>query len=109
MLVRQVIRVLLSEQAQAPDQEIICRNVTGFTAQYFDGTVWNSVWDSTQENNTVPMAVQLTLSVQDQNNQIHNYTHTFMLACSTAAVAGPNSTAATSGSTSSTGLSTGLP
>ena len=66
VLVRRVIRNLLPPSVQpAPDEEIICRGVNSFTIQYYDGSNWNSTWDSTAENNELPAAVQVILELQE--------------------------------------------
>jgi hypothetical protein len=60
-LVRQVWSNLLSPQAQTltPDDEVICRYVQNFALQYYDGTQWVTAWDSTQYNNSLPVAVMV--------------------------------------------------
>ncbi|HEY8751498.1 MAG TPA: type II secretion system protein GspJ [Tepidisphaeraceae bacterium] len=65
VLVREVWGNLLSQQAQTldPDKEVICRYVTSFTLQYYDGTQWQTSWDSTQYNNSLPVAVEVTLEL----------------------------------------------
>jgi hypothetical protein len=63
VLVRRVLRNLGSELTPAPDEEILCRGVSSFTLQYFDGSSWNTTWDSTTEDNTVPASVQVTLEL----------------------------------------------
>jgi type II secretion system protein J len=60
-LVRQVVPNLLSQQTPVPDEEVICRNVTTFALQYFDGEQWQTSWDSTQYNNALPAAVEVIL------------------------------------------------
>lgn len=62
VLVRRVIRNLLSQMAVTPDEEVLCRGVGGFNLRYFDGTNWQDSWDSTQEN-TLPAAVEVTLQL----------------------------------------------
>jgi prepilin-type N-terminal cleavage/methylation domain-containing protein len=88
-LVRKVTANILSTQQITPDEEILCRGVSGFTLQYFDGTQWNTTWDSTQEENQLPAAVQVTLTLDRKynNGQTHaiTYTRVFTLACSTIA------------------------
>ena len=66
-LVRQVTRNLLAQQVPDPDQEIICRNVTTFDIHYFADEIWNDDWDSTQEGDTVPAAVQITLEIRKKD------------------------------------------
>lgn len=88
VLVRRVIRNLLSQTQVNPDEEIICRGVNSFTLQYSTGSQWETTWDSTQEDNTIPAAVQVTLELQRPDTkgvmQTIRYTRTFALACSTA-------------------------
>jgi type II secretion system protein J len=63
-LVRRVWRNLLSPQDNGPDtEEILCRNVKSFALAYFDGTDWQTDWDSTVTTvpNSLPTAVQITL------------------------------------------------
>jgi prepilin-type N-terminal cleavage/methylation domain-containing protein len=60
-LVRYVTTNLLSPTLVDPTQETICRGVQSFSLSYFDGTNWNDTWDSSQQNNALPVAVQLTL------------------------------------------------
>jgi type II secretion system protein J len=65
-LVRQVWGNLLSQQAQSitPDEEVICRYVKNFTLEYYDGTQWVTAWDSTQYNNSLPVAVEVNIDIQ---------------------------------------------
>ncbi|MBV8782115.1 MAG: prepilin-type N-terminal cleavage/methylation domain-containing protein, partial [Phycisphaerae bacterium] len=55
-LVQKITRNLLSSTQMNPDEEVICRGVTGFTCRYFDGQNWQTSWDSSQENNILPLA-----------------------------------------------------
>jgi len=63
-LVRQVTGNLLAQVQQQPDEEVICRNVVNFNLQYFDGTQWQTSWDSTQYNNALPSAVQVIMDIR---------------------------------------------
>lgn len=69
------------------DEEILCRNVYGFTLQYFDGTEWQPSWDSTQYNNSLPAAVMITLVVGTPEKDASGkpkqdtYTRIFTLPC----------------------------
>lgn len=90
VLIRRVLRNLLAEVQPAPDEEILCRNVDSFTVQYFDGSNWDPTWDSTQEDNTLPAAVQFTLGIDQKLPNGKTTTTTFTrivpLACSMAAL-----------------------
>jgi prepilin-type N-terminal cleavage/methylation domain-containing protein len=101
VLVRKVIRNLLSPQESAnqivppgnPDVEVICRGVGGFSLRYFDGSAWDTTWDCTQEDYTVPAAVEVTLTLDRPNgnstepdgSRCFRYVRVIPLACSTAA------------------------
>jgi prepilin-type N-terminal cleavage/methylation domain-containing protein len=96
-LVRRVTSNLTQEEPAKPDEEILCRGVTGFSLQYFDGSEWNPTWDSTQEDNTIPAAVQVTLNISRpyNNGQPHTlvFTRVFPISCSNAAMDSNVSTA----------------
>ena len=65
VLVRQVQRNLLAQvESGEPDEEaVICRNVRSFFLRYYDGQQMLQAWDSTQLNNALPMAVEVTLEL----------------------------------------------
>ena len=94
VLVRKVVRNLLSQQAMNPDVEIIARGVASFALRYYNGSEWADDWDSTQEDNTLPAAVEVTLSMDPpvvaagtivQPPAPKTYVRIFQLPCSTAA------------------------
>jgi prepilin-type N-terminal cleavage/methylation domain-containing protein len=64
LLQRSITTNLLAPEAPTPVQQNICANVLALNFQYFDGTNWWPNWDSTQEDNTLPTAVQVTLQLQ---------------------------------------------
>ena len=64
LLQRSITTNLLAPETPTPVQDNICANVLGLTFQYFDGTNWWPNWDSTQQGNTLPTAVQVTLQLQ---------------------------------------------
>jgi type II secretion system protein J len=90
VLVRRVKRNLLSQTTVTPDTEVICRNVGNFTCQYYDGSEWLQSWDSTAEDNTLPVAVQVTLELQrptpnGKGTRTFKFTRIIPISCSTAA------------------------
>jgi type II secretion system protein J len=93
VLIRKVIRDLISDQAPNPDVEVICRGIDGFNLRYFDGTAWTDTWDSTAEDNTLPAAVEVTLTLDRDNGPSQNvdgkscfkFVRVLQLPCSTAA------------------------
>lgn len=90
VLVRRVTANLLSSTTVTPDEEILCRNVAGFSLRYFDGSQWNDSWDSTQEDNTIPAAVEVTIQLTRPSalgvpEKIPPFVRVYQLPCSTAA------------------------
>ena len=69
-LARRVIGNLLSPTAIDPDNEILCRGVRGLNFRYYDGTQWWSSWDSTLENDTLPLAVEVTLELDSPTGRL---------------------------------------
>jgi type II secretory pathway pseudopilin PulG len=100
LLVRKIVRNLLSTSTTPnPDVEVICGGVGSFHLQYYNGDTWADTWDSTQEDNTLPAAVQVTLTLErtDATGAVRSYPYTrvFPISCSTAAqdsTVNPNAT-----------------
>jgi len=76
-LVRQVWSNLLSPQVQTltPDEEVICRYVQNFVLQYYDGTQWVTSWDSTQYNNSLPVAVMVDFDYKPPSVNVPIHLH----------------------------------
>jgi len=53
-LIRRVTRNILSTQDLRSVDEPICRNVRGLTFKYYDGTDWQTDWDSTAVGDVLP-------------------------------------------------------
>lgn len=105
ILVRHVLSNLLADVQPDPDEEVLCRHVSQFKLRYYDGTNWYTDWDSSQQGNVVPYAVEVTLDVLPPGAQkgakpIH-YLRVIPLSCATQASTSSGSTGST-GSTSST-------
>jgi type II secretion system protein J len=90
VLARRVTGNLLAQVTPTPDDEVLCRNVSSLTFQYYTGSEWMPTWDSTQEDNTLPAAVQITLVLErpisgSTQTRTYSYTRVVPLPCSTAA------------------------
>jgi type II secretion system protein J len=88
VLVRRIQRDLLSQQQTDPEEQVICRNVRSLTLRYYDGTDWYDTWDSTTVNNTLPLAVQLTIEIardptRPKDGPVFRVAKTIPLACGT--------------------------
>jgi type II secretion system protein J len=64
-LIRRETRNLLASAEPQVNDEILIRGVRTFTVRYFDGYSWQDTWDSTQNNNILPLAVAVTLEMND--------------------------------------------
>lgn len=88
-LVRRAARNLTVEQQPPPyDEEILVRGIESFNLRFFDGSNWTDVWDSTEENNELPAAVEVTLvldrSKDPNDKQLVKFVRVFQMACSNA-------------------------
>jgi prepilin-type N-terminal cleavage/methylation domain-containing protein len=96
VLLRRINRNLLAQFQPAPDEEVLCRNVTAFKLRYFTGDEWVDEWHSTQEQNALPTAVEMTLELErpTSNGEQHRYRYlrVFPLSCSTVSAINPAST-----------------
>ena len=64
-LVRRTVHNLpLAVTEPLPQEEIICRGVRTFLLRYFDGLVWQDFWDSDQQLDAIPFAVELMLELE---------------------------------------------
>lgn len=61
MLVREVTVNLLSPTTQEPRVQVLARGLSGWDVSYSDGSDWLDDWDSTQHEDTLPLAVKVTL------------------------------------------------
>lgn len=93
-LVQKSTRNLLAPTTMTPDEEVICRGVSTFSLRYFDGQNWQTSWDSTQESNVLPSAIEVTLQLQ---NNPKLFVRVFQIPCSTIV---PGSTPDTAGGNS---------
>lgn len=82
VLNRYVTTNLLSTMPQEPKAQIISRKVRSFTLRYFDGSDWQESWDSTQLENTLPRAVELTIELQGTTQQeVRTISRVLAVAC----------------------------
>jgi type II secretion system protein J len=70
VLVRRVTRNLLATSQAPVDEQILCRGVKALSMQYYDGTEWNSSWDSTQVGDVLPYAVRVAIDIVDPSGAL---------------------------------------
>ena len=63
-LVRICTRNLLSTRTPEEQTDVLCRKVSALNLRYFDGTDWYDTWDSAEQANALPTAVELELTLQ---------------------------------------------
>jgi hypothetical protein len=49
--------------------EIVGANVVGIMFRFFDGTAWQTSWDSTQTS-TLPQAIEVSVAIRDDDGTI---------------------------------------
>ncbi len=62
-LLRRVTTNLLSPRGVDPEEQVLCRNVTALDLRYFDGESWLDEWDSTADANSLPLAVEIEITI----------------------------------------------
>ena len=85
ILVRRVYTNLLAQAEEEPYEEVVCRGVLSFNLRYWDGLTWQDNWDSTQIDNNIPSAVEVTIDlqrVQFGETRVIRFTRVFKLTCS---------------------------
>lgn len=84
-LVRRVVRNVLSQSAVAPQEEVIATDVRALAIRYFDGTTWQEQWDSTQLNNVLPVAVEMSIELNQpagrDENSYYRITRLIPMSC----------------------------
>ncbi|CAN5557129.1 type II secretion system minor pseudopilin GspJ [soil metagenome] len=88
VLTRRVTRNLLSAVVPTPDEEILCRGVSGFNLRYYNGTDWQDTWSASAQDNVLPAAVEVTLELErpagDTGTRTLRFTRVFALSCAKA-------------------------
>ena len=64
VLLRRVTANLLTTTVQDPLEEVLCRDVRSFGLRYFDGMEWLDDWDSSTQDNALPLAVEVALELE---------------------------------------------
>ena len=65
-LVRRVTRNLLTNVTPQAEEQVLCRHAATLDIQYYDGSAWQTEWDSSANDNQIPLAIQVTFQVQRQ-------------------------------------------
>lgn len=68
MLVRTVERTLLAETRETPTEEPLLRGVAGMEVEFYDGDAWQTSWEVTDTDLTLPEAVRVRLELSAPTN-----------------------------------------
>ena len=89
-LVRGITKNLLSPKTLDPLEDIICTGVRSINFRYFDGNEWQDEWVSSDNENSLPKAVEICISFKDtdknsseeEDENVYSLTCSFSLPCS---------------------------
>ncbi len=85
VMVRNITTNLLSPRTLDPEEEILCGDIASLNFRYYDGTDWQDDWDSGDNDNSLPEAVEITLTRAaadpDDDSEGYAMTQTVMLPC----------------------------
>jgi type II secretion system protein J len=92
IIYRKTTTNLLSSKTLDPAEEILCGGVRSLNLQYYDGTDWVDSWDSTENSNTLPKALEVTIVLENASNEsttggsnnenLYTFTEIITLPCS---------------------------
>ena len=68
-LVRSRTKNLLSPRTLEPEKEVICRGIKAMDIAYYDGYDWLGTWDSSTRENALPLAVEVSLTIADDDEK----------------------------------------
>ena len=85
-LVRRVTANLLAPVAPDPYEEVLCRHVVSLNLRYFDGAAWLDAWDSTLQDNALPLAIEASIQIRTPDStqaepETRQLTRVFPLPC----------------------------
>ena len=121
-LVREVTTNLLARKEQEPVPQVLCRDVVSLNFRYYDGEDWVDDWDSSEDANSLPLAVEVDIEIayhrrsgrRDKNSQekpeTRRLVQSFAVPCKAAEETSDTETTSsgtTSGSSASSGSTSG--
>ena len=65
VLLKRVRRNLLATVLEEPAEETLLTGILAFGVRYYDGEAWQEEWDSTQMGNSLPVALEVTLELDE--------------------------------------------
>jgi prepilin-type N-terminal cleavage/methylation domain-containing protein len=62
-LMREVSTNLLAPRTEVPVEQVLCRDVVSLNLRYYDGDGWVDEWDSSEDSNSLPQAVEVDIKI----------------------------------------------
>lgn len=87
VIVRGITTNLLSSRALDPGEDILCGDVASLNFRYYDGSDWQDDWNSGDNGDTLPEAVEVTVTLaedEDSDDEAaagYSLTQTVILPC----------------------------
>lgn len=92
VIIRKITTNLLSPKTLYPEEEVLCGGVRSWNLRYYDGNDWVDEWDSSDNDNALPKAVEITIVFEDSDNSddygsddeeedIYKFTQAIILPC----------------------------
>jgi len=92
VIVRKVTTNLLSPKTLNTEEEILCGNVRSLNLRYYDGSDWQDDWDSSDNDDSLPKAVEITIVLENDEDadkgdekkdeeDLYEYTEIIILPC----------------------------
>mgnify|MGYP001296026315 CR=1 FL=1 len=67
-LIRETSTNLLAPKNEDPVEQVLCRDVVSLNLRYYDGEDWVDDWDSSEDSNSLPLAVEVDIQIAYHRN-----------------------------------------
>ena len=90
ILVRDITKNLLSPKTLDPQEDVLCTRIRSLNMRYYDGYDWKDEWDSGNNDDSLPEAVEIKLifelenkntNDEDYEDNVYTITSSFSLPC----------------------------
>lgn len=82
VLVRGLTKNLLSPKSLEPYEDILCSGIESMNIRYYDGYDWLDEWDSGNHEDSLPMAVEVSIRLEASNKKDKDNKNVYSLTCS---------------------------
>lgn len=92
VIIRKITTNLLSPKTLDPEEEVLCGGVRSWNLRYYDGSDWVDEWNSTDNDNSLPEGVEITIVLEesedseeyredDEEEDLYEFTQAIILPC----------------------------